>query len=101
MLASEQRQALEAIVRTGKVEARIARRGQALLLMADGVGAEDIARVIGIHVRTVFEWRIRFKQADNPVDKLTDAPRSGRPVSLFRRATASKSSRSRAGGPST
>ena len=83
-LSREQRAAVEAAIRPGKTELRIARRAQALLLMADGVSTYDTAKLVGVHVRTVFEWRERFRGADDPAAKLADAPRSGRPRALSR-----------------
>ena len=81
-LTPEQRARVEATLRVGKTEVRVARRAQALLLMADGVSAYDTAKLIGVHVRTVFEWRERFRTAEDPSAKLADAPRSGRPRAL-------------------
>jgi transposase len=95
VLTPEQREAVEALLRSGTTELRVARRGQALLLMADGVGPEDIAKLVGVHVRTVIEWRLRFKKAANPLDMLADALRSGRPPSLSRRQTPQESYRKR------
>jgi hypothetical protein len=86
-LSDEQRWEVEAVLRPDKVEKRVARRAQALLLMADGVPACDIAMVIGVHERTVEKWRSRFLVGD-PVKKLADAPRSGRPRALSRTPTA-------------
>lgn len=83
-LTRQQREAVEAAIRPGTTEVRRAKRGQALLLMADGVGSDDIAMLLGVHVRTVFEWKKRFAGAEDPVAKLADAPRSGRPPSLSR-----------------
>ena len=85
-LSPEQREAAEAALLPDKAEARVVRRAQALLLMADGVGAGDIAKILGVRVRTVFKWRKRFKVTD-PIAKLTDAPRSGRPASLSPKRT--------------
>jgi hypothetical protein len=86
-LSRKQRAAVEAAVRPGKTELRIARRAQALLLMADGVSTYDTAKLVGVHVRTVFEWRERFRSTDDPAAKLADAPRSGRPRALSRTPT--------------
>jgi transposase len=58
----------------------VALRAQALLMMADGVAAADVAVVLGVHERTVFRWRKRFA-CENPSARLADAPRSGRPPS--------------------
>lgn len=86
-LARKQRAAVEAAIRPATTEVRIAKRGEGLLLMAAGVGAGDIAMLLGVHVRTVFKWKARFAKADDPVEMLADAPRSGRPVSLSRTPT--------------
>ena len=82
----------EEVVRRPKAESRVARRAQALLLMADGVATTDVAKLVGIHERTAFKWRKRFLVAD-PVAKLADAPRSGRPPSLSRRPMPPRSKR--------
>lgn len=73
------------MLRCGTTELRVARRAQALLLMAEGVGLGDIARLVGVNLRTVEEWRSRFQKAADPLAALADAPRSGRPPSLSRR----------------
>jgi hypothetical protein len=86
-LSPAQRAAAEALLRSGTTELRVARRAQALLLMADGVGAGDIAKLLHVHLRTVLEWRMRFAEG-NPIEKLADAPRSGRPRALSRKPTA-------------
>jgi hypothetical protein len=83
VLSAEARAQIAAAMRPAKAEQRVVRRAQALLMMADGVPGTDIARVLGIHVRTVQEWRRRF-DGERPGDKLADAPRSGRPPSLSR-----------------
>lgn len=90
-LTAEQRMEIEAAMRPDKVERRIFQRAQALLLMADGVPATDIAKLLGVHLRTVFRWRTRF-QCEHPEQKLADAPRPGRPPSLSAELTAPRSS---------
>jgi DNA-binding CsgD family transcriptional regulator len=83
VLSATKRAEVEAAMRPAKAEQRIVRRAQAVLMMADGVPATDIARLLGVHIRTVHGWRRRF-DCEDPVDKLADAPRSGRPPSLSR-----------------
>jgi hypothetical protein len=85
-LSDAQRIDLEAALRPDKAENRIVRRAHAALFMAAGVPAADIAMVLGVHARTVERWRARFSCPD-PVAKLADAPRSGRPPSLSWRPT--------------
>jgi hypothetical protein len=89
-LSAEDRARLEALLGPGKVEKRLFLRGQALLLMADGVPACDVAMVLGVNERTVFKWKKRF-DTDKPLERLSDAPRPGRPPSLSRRKTAPRS----------
>ena len=86
-LSAEQREAVEAAIRPARTEVRVARRGQALLLLAAGVGSGDVATLLGVHARTVFKWKARFSKADDPTKVLADGPRSGRPPSLSRRRT--------------
>ena len=81
-LNPEQREAVEAAIRPAKTEVRVAKRAEGLLLMAAGVGSDDIAKVLGVHLRAVFKRKARFAGVDNPAEKLADAPRSGRPPSL-------------------
>lgn len=80
-LSEAQRADIEMAIRPDKVGRRIFQRGQALLLMADGVGTEDVAALLGIDPRTARRWRVRFSCSE-PARKLADAPRSGRPPSL-------------------
>ena len=89
-LSVEDRARLEAMLGPGKVEKRIFQRGQALLLLADGVPGCDIGMLLGVHERTVFKWKKRF-DTNKPLDRLTDAPRTGRPPSLSPRRTAPRS----------
>jgi transposase-like protein len=101
VLTQPQREAVETAIRPAKAEKRVVLRGEALLLMAAGVSQHDVARLLGVHPRTAEKWRRRFRQADNPVDKLKDAPRSGRPISLSRTPMRRASKPKRAGLPRT
>ena len=99
-LSAEERAQFEAALRPATAEKRVVMRAQAVLLMADGVPAIDIAMLVGAHMRTVEKWRARFS-CKKPVEKLADAPRSGRPPSLFRTQTVQKSSRKHAANRAT
>ena len=99
-LTGPQRASCEALLRSGTTEQRVARRAQALLLLADGVTAADVARVLGVDERTVFKWRLRFRAGD-PTRRLADARRAGRPPSLFPARTAPSSSPKRVARPVT
>jgi hypothetical protein len=80
VLPAPDRAQARAAIQGVQAEHRVALRAQALLMMADGVAAADVAVVLGVHERTVFRWRKRFA-CENPSAKLADAPRSGRPPS--------------------
>jgi hypothetical protein len=92
---------LEATLRRTTTEQRVARRAQGLLLLADGVAAPDVAMLVGVHERTVEAWRKRFRDADNPLERLADAPRAGRPPSLSRTPTSRAWSPRRVARPAT
>jgi hypothetical protein len=85
VLRAEDREKIEVIVRLPSTEQRVAKRGQAALLMADAVPTADVAMLVGVNERTVRKWKKRLA-CDSPVDKLADDPRSGRPPSLSRPA---------------
>ena len=82
-LSAADRARVEDVMRPAKTEKRILLRCQALLLLADGVALWDVARLLGVDRRTVGKWRVRFDGPD-PVSRLADAPRSGRPRALSR-----------------
>lgn len=88
-LTEDERRDVVARLTPATVEKRVLLRGQALLLMADGVVPGDVAKLLGVHARTAWKWKKRF--GDAPLERLTDAPRSGRPPSLSRRPTARRS----------
>ena len=88
-LTGQERSEVIALLTPAKVQKRVLLRGQALLLMADGVIPGDVATLVGVHERTVWKWKKRFEYS--PVERLADAPRSGRPPSLSRKRTAPRS----------
>jgi transposase len=94
-LTPAQRAQFEAALRPATAEKRTVLRAQAVLLMAAGVATSTVSMLVGVHVRTVAKWRVRFSGAD-PIESLADAPRSGRPVSLFPTQTARESKPKRA-----
>jgi DNA-directed RNA polymerase specialized sigma24 family protein len=94
-LAADERRSVEAALRPAKAEKRVVLRAQALLMLADGVAAMDVAKVLGVNERTVRKWRRRFACA-RPSAKLADAPRPGRPPSLSRMPMRRESSPRRA-----
>ena len=86
-LTREQRDQVEAILRRTTVERRVYLRARALLMMADGMPANRVAWELEVHERTAEKWRQRFRQGD-PIEKLADARRAGRPHFLSRMPTA-------------
>lgn len=62
-------------------DVRVLKRVQALLWLSDGDNAYEVADRLWVAPRTVYRWVERFgARGDLPlVDRLADAPRSGRP----------------------
>ncbi len=80
---SEQREALEHLVRTHSTPQQLALRARIILGAADGVGVRASARELGVWPKTVRYWRKRWREAaDRPsvTERLADAPRSGAPA---------------------
>ena len=71
------RSILEAWVRAGTVEARVARRARIVLLAADGHSNRDIAMLVDLHYNQVGVWRQRYSAYG--LAGLDDLERSGRP----------------------
>jgi len=74
-LNSTDRDTLESWSRSGKTEHRMALRSKIILLAADGVGTNEVGRILGIRAATVSKWRTRF--ANQGIEGLQDAPRPG------------------------
>src|SRR5512137_715493 len=87
LLTVEQREELEAIVRRGTSEHRMAQRARMVLLRADGVAVREIGRKLFVHRDNVRRWCDRYKQKG--VAGLRDLPRPGRPRTLSLRLSAS------------
>jgi putative transposase len=88
-LPADERQALETLVRRHTAPQQVAVRARIVLLAADGWNNSQIAREVGLEVDTVRLWRRRWRSfqgvalADLSVqERLTDAPRSGRPARI-------------------
>jgi len=77
-LSTEERSILEKLVRSTKTEQRIAQRSRIVLLAAEGLGTNEIARKLDTRAATVSKWRTRF--ARSGIDGIYDAPRSGSPA---------------------
>ena len=74
-LSAEDRSTLEAWVRAGKTERRLAERGRIILAAAGGDSTISIARAQHRRPATVSKWRLRF--ARGGLAGLQDAPRPG------------------------
>ncbi len=79
-LSPQDRRALEALVRSGTVEARLARRARTILLLADGASVRKTGQQVGLAPRMVQHWKQRFL-ADG-LSGLYDASRPGRPKAI-------------------
>jgi len=76
-LTDEDRAILEKNVRSTTTEQRIVLRSRIILLAAEGLGTNDIARELKTRPGTVSKWRVRFSKSG--MKGLFDAPRSGAP----------------------
>jgi putative transposase len=88
-LSPEERPALEALGRAHSTPQQIALRARVVLAAADGLHNAQIARQEAVSLDCVRLWRDRWRGlqavalADLPVaERLTDAPRSGRPPTI-------------------
>ena len=77
---AEEKQALEALLRSPKTAQSLAGRAKIIILTDAGKNAEDVAAELGTSLRTVYRWRKRFKEQG--LDGLQDLPRSGQPKKL-------------------
>jgi len=77
ILAPEEREALNKIVRTHRSEQRPAQRAQIILMASEGLQNQRIAERLSISFKTVSKWRGRF--AESRLDGLSDQERPGTP----------------------
>lgn len=76
-LNEDERMLLERLVQASTTEQRIAFRSRIILLAADGMSTDEIARELDTRPTTVSKWRVRFAQSR--IDGLRDSRRSGQP----------------------
>lgn len=76
-LTHDERATLEGWLRAGSTQQRFVQRAQIILAADEGNTTRDIAAKLGIRTATVSKWRTRFAQ--QRIQGLQDAPRSGRP----------------------
>lgn len=82
-LTTEDRQALEAMIRSPKTAQSLVLRARIVLLSGAGQTVEEVATSLGASTRAVYKWRNRFKASG--LDGLKDLPRSGQPKKLSAR----------------
>jgi putative transposase len=88
-LAADERQALEALARRPSTPQQQALRARLVLAAAAGLNNAQIARQYAVSLEMVRLWRDRWRAlqavalADLPLeDRLSDAPRAGRPPTI-------------------
>lgn len=79
-LTAEDRQPLEALLRSPKTAQSLVLRCKIILLSAAGQSAQEVAASLGASIRSVYKWRNRYKT--DGLDGLKDLPRSGQPKKL-------------------
>ena len=76
-LPADSRHALEALTRRTTAAVGLVRRAQIVLLAADGLPLDQIARALGVQRNVVRTWVDRYRAGG--LDGLSDRPRPGRP----------------------
>jgi hypothetical protein len=76
-LATPSRAALESVTRRPTAPAGLVRRARIVLLVADGLPLDQIARQVGVRPNVVRTWADRYRAGG--LDALQDRPRPGRP----------------------
>src|ERR1700712_179837 len=71
------REVLESWLRSPSIRAGAAQRARIVLLAADGIGTNEIARRVGCSKPTVINWKRRY--SDEGVGGLDDRAKPGRP----------------------
>ena len=79
-LSDQEQATLEALTRRTTVAAGVMRRAQMVLLAADGMPLDRIAREVGVDRTIVRTWIDRYRVGG--VAALRDRPRPGRPRSF-------------------
>lgn len=79
-ITEEQLQTLESLLRASKTAQGLVLRAKIVQLTASGKTAEEVAAELSTTIRTVYRWRIRFKNLG--LQGLYDRPRSGQPKKI-------------------
>lgn len=80
-LSSRERIELEQLLGHAQ-DSRVVLRAYALLWLDDGESLTEVAAHLSVSRQTVYNWHRRWSEssAENLINRLSDAPRSGRPV---------------------
>ncbi len=88
-LTETEREELEALVRKHNTPQQLAQRGRMILLAAQGMNNEQVARELGACADTVRTWRMRWigwqklsLEDFSIIERLSDQPRPGRPSEI-------------------
>lgn len=81
-LSADERSELESALRRTR-DAHTWPRLRAMLLLAEGRGVGETARVLGVTRQVIWKWRKRY-EAERTPSALDDRPRPGRPATLRR-----------------
>lgn len=79
-ITDDEKQALDALLRSHKTAQSIISRARIILLTASGKKAEDVAEELGTTLRKVYRWRKRFKEQS--INGLYDLSRPGQPKNI-------------------
>jgi len=82
-LTQEERNELERLVRARTTGQQVVVRARIVLLAAEGLSTEEVARRLHLDSDAVRLWRARWRgRPGNVVERLADAPKSGRPARI-------------------
>ena len=82
-LTEEQRNELERLVRARTTGQQLVVRARIVLLAAEGLSTEEVARRLHLDSDAVRQWRARWRErTGSVVERLADAPKSGRPARI-------------------
>ena len=82
-LTEEERNELERLVRARTTGQQVVVRARIVLLAADGLSTEEVARRLDLDSDAVRKWRARWRErTGSVVERLADAPKSGRPARI-------------------
>jgi len=83
VLTMDERLNLEGLVRAHSTGQQVALRAGIVLLAADGLSTEAVARRQDCDADTVRQWRARWRTRTGSVaERIADAPKSGRPARI-------------------